>query len=449
MRQTFRIIRYLKRSACLRRKADEIIKEAQEQARAWRNEMLPSDNRQLIQRLRQQFTIMRGLDGLFFLQGSGGGALFNLLELIEKYCPGEGHALAAALLAESDPSTTAMQGYELMTLAGIAANDPAALAWLRNCNRIGSEWNQHLPECSPFRTAFADFLERYGHRAIAESYFRNTRWREQPDYLLDAVLGLMGSEINSVRARQQRVAQNAWQQIRQCIPIWVRPLLRHWIKAAGVESNHREAARSALIAYLEAIRLSVLELGKRLTGPSGLDRVEDIFNLTAQEILALGEGRLPAHYAARRATARHQIMTAWMAEQEPDVIVESDSCVDTLTIPDTQHNISTGDGWLGTPVGAGYAKSRVCIATTPSAGHAMNQGDILAAPSTDPAWTPLFLKASGLVMETGGYLSHGAIVAREFGIPAVVNIPGVLKQLEAGEVIEVDGNRGRVRRVRD
>ncbi|MEW6318984.1 MAG: PEP-utilizing enzyme, partial [Pseudomonadota bacterium] len=65
----------------------------------------------------------------------------------------------------------------------------------------------------------------------------------------------------------------------------------------------------------------------------------------------------------------------------------------------------------------------------------------------DPAWTPLFLKAGALVMETGGYLSHGAIVAREFGIPAVVNVPGIRAQLKDGETIRVDGNPGTVSRV--
>ncbi|MBU9577112.1 pyruvate, water dikinase [Ralstonia mannitolilytica] len=77
----------------------------------------------------------------------------------------------------------------------------------------------------------------------------------------------------------------------------------------------------------------------------------------------------------------------------------------------------------------------------------MQAGDVLVAPSTDPAWTPLFLKASALVMETGGYLSHGAIVAREFGIPAVVNLPGIRAQLKNGDALRVDGNAGVVFRV--
>ena len=77
----------------------------------------------------------------------------------------------------------------------------------------------------------------------------------------------------------------------------------------------------------------------------------------------------------------------------------------------------------------------------------MAAGAILVAPSTDPSWTPVFLKASALVMETGGYMSHGAIVAREFGIPAVVNLPGILEEVRSGDSLEVDGNRGVVRRL--
>jgi pyruvate,water dikinase len=74
-------------------------------------------------------------------------------------------------------------------------------------------------------------------------------------------------------------------------------------------------------------------------------------------------------------------------------------------------------------------------------------GAILVVPATDPSWTPAFLKAGAIVMETGGYLSHGAIVAREFGIPAVVNLPGILSAIRAGEQLEVDADHGVVRRL--
>ena len=76
----------------------------------------------------------------------------------------------------------------------------------------------------------------------------------------------------------------------------------------------------------------------------------------------------------------------------------------------------------------------------------MQPGESLVAPATDPGWTPLFLKIAGLVVETGGQMSHGAIVAREFALPAVVNLPGILQAIRDGDEIEVDGLRGEVRR---
>ena len=101
--------------------------------------------------------------------------------------------------------------------------------------------------------------------------------------------------------------------------------------------------------------------------------------------------------------------------------------------------------WRGVATGTGVARGRARILRHPSEGVRLVPGEILVAPSTDPGWTPLFLKAGGLVVETGGYLSHGAIVAREFALPAVVNLPGVLSALADGDEVEVNGLTGTVR----
>ena len=96
---------------------------------------------------------------------------------------------------------------------------------------------------------------------------------------------------------------------------------------------------------------------------------------------------------------------------------------------------------------AGHARGPAFVARDPAAGLAMPAGAVLVAPSTDPAWTPLFLRASALVMEAGGYLSHGAIVAREFGIPALASVPGILDAVADGDLLNVDAGAGRVSRV--
>lgn len=102
------------------------------------------------------------------------------------------------------------------------------------------------------------------------------------------------------------------------------------------------------------------------------------------------------------------------------------------------------DGTLtGTPASAGQVRGKARVILDP-VGARLEPGEILVAPSTDPGWTPLFLIASGLVMEMGGANSHGAVVAREYGIPAVVGVPGATVRIATGQEIEVDGTAGRI-----
>jgi len=103
-----------------------------------------------------------------------------------------------------------------------------------------------------------------------------------------------------------------------------------------------------------------------------------------------------------------------------------------------------GEVWSGIGAAPGRARGRARIIQHPSQAHTLQAGEVLVAPSTDPGWTPLFLRASAIVMASGGYLSHGAIVAREYGIPAVVNLTGILSELRRGDLLMVDGDAGRV-----
>ncbi|VVB89295.1 Phosphoenolpyruvate synthase [uncultured archaeon] len=124
----------------------------------------------------------------------------------------------------------------------------------------------------------------------------------------------------------------------------------------------------------------------------------------------------------------------------PDVII------DEAPLPKTQALNAHGKVLGGIGVAAGRASGRARLISHPRENNRLQAGDVLVAPSTDPGWTPLFLRANALVMEVGGYLSHGAIVAREYGIAAVVNVPGVMKNLKDGEQLTVDGDEGKVYR---
>ena len=104
----------------------------------------------------------------------------------------------------------------------------------------------------------------------------------------------------------------------------------------------------------------------------------------------------------------------------------------------------SGDCLQGVAAATGRASGIARLIAHPSEGNRLQPGEILVAPSTDPAWTPLFLKAGAVVMETGGFLSHGSIVAREYGIPSVVNVAGAMRIIQDGQEIIVDGNAGTV-----
>ncbi len=97
----------------------------------------------------------------------------------------------------------------------------------------------------------------------------------------------------------------------------------------------------------------------------------------------------------------------------------------------------------GTPASAGRITAKARVILNPVGAH-LEPGEILVAPSTDPGWTPLFLTAGGLVMEMGGSMSHGAVVAREYGIPAVVGVTGATEKIQNGQVITVDGSLGKI-----
>jgi len=196
------------------------------------------------------------------------------------------------------------------------------------------------------------------------------------------------------------------------------------------------------------VRRLLLALGERFAGAGHLASADDVFNLTVLEVFALAEGRLPAATAANRAALRRRQLAEFAAEADLEIIVEHRQGVAQSAPAPSEPCTSTDENvWHGTVVGSGHARGVAHVARHPTEALNMPAGAILVVPSTDPSWTPLFLKAGALVMETGGYISHGAIVAREFGIPAVVNLPGILDRLKTGDMLEVDASRGIVRRL--
>jgi len=428
-------LRYLRQAPAMGRRGDAEVAQALAIARQLRDVALPARNEEIVALLLRLLQPAREFAGMFFLQGSGGGSLSLLLDTLERAFPGESAALGAALLAGGEPSVTAEQGYALLDLARLAK----------------SAKNSGRPQDDPeFAAAFAAFLDRYGHRGHYETYLRSPRWREQPEQLLEQLPGLAEVDAAALRARQQAAANAAWERIKRELPFWYRPLLRAQVKAANRDSNRREAARSAIIALLAAGRRLWLLIGERLVGEGALDRPDDVFHLMPGEVERYAAGLLPQLGLRARVAERSALFAGWQATEAREWLALAPAGQAAPVLRSTAEKPAKADEagvFRGVATGTGVARGKVRRLRHPAEGLALQPGEILVAPSTDPGWTPLFLKAGGLVVETGGYLSHGAIVAREFALPAVVNLPGIVDQLKDGELVEVDGLAGMVRRL--
>ena len=125
------------------------------------------------------------------------------------------------------------------------------------------------------------------------------------------------------------------------------------------------------------------------------------------------------------------------------LVLLSDGTEATTQSQRTQDLAQTEGTLQGTPASAGRVRASARVILDPHDAH-LSPGEILVAPSTDPGWTPLFLKAAGLVMEVGGVMAHGAIVAREYGIPAVVGVAGATERITTGNRVTLDGTAGTV-----
>ena len=226
------------------------------------------------------------------------------------------------------------------------------------------------------------------------------------------------------KATWQRVADEAK------IPAWQRPALEGELDALHDYLGLRETGKHYLMKGYALIRRILVELDRR----HGLNG--GVFYLTPDELPRLLAGEDLTGAMAERKKRRALALSL----EVPQVLFSDD--LEAIGHPPAP---PVGAAELkGVPLSAGVAEAPALVLERPHAEAPPAGGYILVCPSTDPAWVPLFVHAKGLVMETGGVLSHGAIVAREFGLPAVAGLSAVHKRLRTGQRLRIDGGGGTV-----
>ncbi|WP_337955007.1 PEP/pyruvate-binding domain-containing protein [Ferrovum myxofaciens] len=440
MRRIWRGLKFFRMIGRYRKQADAIIKSETEFAEQYRQlDYHALSDQELVDTLQLLNNHLTDYNRAFIMLTSQSGVLFMLIQTLEKYLGERAYAIANTLMTGCADITSANHGYQLQSLAQQLKNDPQALQIINGREFQSREWRAQLPEHSPFKKAFANYLTQYGHRAVYEIDMSRPRWREEPGYLFNCIKGYLAlPEIQSNAAIRTQENENVWREIRQHVPFYLQGYIRTQVATAAHGSELKELSKSTFVRLMEPMRQAFVEMGLRLAQRNILESEGDIFHCALCEIVAVLQHEWDGKCLKMLIAERKAIKAVQEQLPPPDIIIDDAP----------QYMVSQptcgATGLRGVGVAKGVASGIARLIRTPEEGHRLQGGDILVAPSTDPAWTPLFLNAAAIVMETGGYLSHGSIVAREYGIPAVVNIPGIFSLIKNGDSLKVNGNQGMV-----
>jgi len=325
-------------------------------------------------------------------------------------------ALAGLALAKLDSALQSPLGPErtqsaLAELSQVMHTDP-------DTHLIGA-----LKDLAQGRLDRAAFLKRFGHRGNQEMELSRPRWSEDAGELDQ--LPVFGNQSH------QLGSHDPWEQLAGSakLPDRQKVELQEVVHDLQLYLGLRETAKHWLMKGYALIRKYPLEIDRRFGLKGG------IFYLKPDELPGLAKGQNFADLIAERQGRRALALTI----EAPPVLFSND--LEAIGRP---AKLPVDDRHQGTPLSSGQSSGPALVLMEPSITVPPPDRFILVCPSGDPAWFALLAGAAGVVWETGGLLSHGAIVAREFGIPAVAGIPGIVQRLQTGQHNRIDGDAGRV-----
>lgn len=408
---------------------------------AW--DLQTASDEELAGRVKTALDDLRTTREVYELIGVAVGYETGLYDLCRRWLGDSGNAYASRLLAGLGNNENADAGLDLWKLAAAAHESPVVEEAIIRGTGI-SEVRRVIggaPEGDAFLAAWDAFVRDHGHHCRGELELMNPRWSEEPDRILDQVrsyLDAIGRE--DFLARYERVSRERAAAAARCRRRLRNPLKRlvfdFLLWKAQRYSPLRENLKSRIVRWLAAMRRVLLELGARMARRGLLRDREDIFFLRIDELgpILRRAGDLDASEMVQRRRAEY---TRNLSMRPPAIIVGRFD-------PD-RHVPETVDGSArtlrGVAVNPGVVTGRARVILRAGTDRVL-PSEILVAPFTDPGWTPYFLNAAAIVMDLGGLLSHGSIIAREYGIPAVANVGPATEVIRTGQSLRVDGARG-------
>jgi pyruvate,water dikinase len=309
----------------------------------------------------------------------------------------------------------------LWDLSRLARRDPATLDAIRRDDWAG------VPPDSDFARALRAFFAQFGHRESGGFYLSSPTWRHDPTPVRQILRTLAETEERHEASASAHVEAQALVEQRLHRFPWLRRRFVALLEQIRTLHRFREVSHFDLTRPLDALQTIAAELGRRLRSRGLATADDDVFYLTFGEVrqwlvASPPGGTNPREFIARRRATYRLVNARWQAARPRP----------------------KGGGTVlhGTAASPGRVRGVARVVLDEGEFDRLRPGEILVCPHSNPSWTPLFLTASAVVSDTGGAASHAAIVAREYGLPAVLTVPGATQLIRDGQTIEVDGDRG-------
>ncbi|MBM7786603.1 PEP/pyruvate-binding domain-containing protein [Tenggerimyces flavus] len=366
------------------------------------------------------------------------GAGFLLLGLVAKLL---GKKLASgdleAVLRSLPRNVTTEMDLELWQLAQRIRSEPAAATLFTRKTPVELAalfGDGALPAIA--QDGLAEFLRTYGHRAVAEIDLGMPRWSDDPTHLLGVLANYLRLDDEALAPDRlfARGAVEAEAAVARLVAKagLAKPVVRFALRRVRALAGLREYPKYLIVLALAAARRELAMIGRDLVAAERLAVPDDVFFLDLAEVRSALGGR---DHRALVVERREAYAAELRRRRIPRMMLSDGTDLEALGTAATEGDL------VGTSASSGTVTGIARVVLDPVGAH-LEPGEILVAPSTDPGWTPLFLTAGGLVMEMGGANSHGAVVAREYGIPAVVGVPDATSRISSGQQIRVDGASG-------
>lgn len=369
-----------------------------------------------------------------------------LRKLTRRWLKDKSGALASRLVTGLGNIESAKPSFEIYRLYRLAGDAPLLQQIFLEQppdTVLGRLQQEKAPDAVNFLAELNAFLQRYGYRSVFEAEMMLPSWEQDPSFVFSLIQSyLKADHVKSpeeTEARQQEDRRVAETEALKKLPFPRRLIFKRVLKDARTFIPGRENNKAILMMGTHMAKKILNEIKRRLAANGDLPQEDDIYFLSQQELRDLcRENRpVPVDRIKQRRDEYNRNQTITLPEQftgRPRPITQEED------------DDATADPHLlkGLAVSPGKVTGPARVIMNPRQDAHIESGEILVVPVTDASWTPLFLMAAALVVDIGGLLSHGSIVAREYGIPGVLNVISGTKRIKTGQIITVDGNKGEV-----